>query len=145
MRRHVERYSDKVVTFSEAQRRLAVTDGLFNALVNSWLLGRITTGNKLFIEGIESYERYGTQWMTEDRPELASRTMDAEFLQNIPLPPDVSYRYPSVLQKVFAAHDGIHDELLAVIEASTGWLMVGALLPTSQHVLLASTNKYGNG
>lgn len=129
MRRHVEQYSGEVVTFFEAQRRLGVTDGLFNALVNSWLLGRITTDNKLFVEGIESYERYGTQWMTEDRPELASRTMDAEFLQNMPLPPDVGYRYPSVQQKVFAAREGIDDDILAVLEASTGWLVHFYLRP----------------
>ena len=59
----MEQHSGEVLTFVEAQRRLGATDGLFNALVKSWLLGRITTDNRLFVEGIESYERYGTQWI----------------------------------------------------------------------------------
>lgn len=119
----MEQHFGEVLTFVEAQRRLGVTDGFFNALVKSWLLGRITTDNRLFVEGIQSYERYGTQWVTEDRPELPQRTMTTEYLRSIPPPPDVGHeRYPSVQQKVFAAHDGIDDDILTVMESSTGWL-----------------------
>ncbi len=126
----MEQHSGEVVTFVEAQQRLRATDGLFNALVKSWLLGRITTDNRLFVEGIESYERYGTQWITEDRPELPERTMNADYLRSIPPPPDVGPdRYPSVQQKVFAAHDEIDDDLTAVMESSTGWLVHFYLRP----------------
>ncbi|MDP9478655.1 MAG: hypothetical protein M3R38_23730 [Actinomycetota bacterium] len=118
-----------VVPFREARRRLRVSAPAFNALVWSGLLGEITTRNEVFVAAIEHYERYGTQWRTEDRPELPDRMLTAEYIQAMPPPPDAGdNRYPGVQTKMYIVREGM-PSVEEARETDTGWIAQFYLTP----------------
>lgn len=122
-------YYMPVVPFREARRRLKISAPLFNALVWSGLLGEITTRNEVFVAAVEHFERYGTQWHTEDRPELPERMLTAEYIQNMPPPPDLGdERYPGVQTKMYIQREGMPD-IEEARETDTGWIAQFYLTP----------------
>ena len=70
-----------VMSFKEARRRLKVSQPVFNALLRSRLLGNYYHEGYLLVASVKHYERYGTQWITEDRDDLQDRMLTAEFLE----------------------------------------------------------------
>ncbi len=84
----MNRYAYEVMSFKEARRRLRVSQPVFNALLRSRLLGGYSPDGRVLVVGIEHYEFYGTQWMTEDRTDLSDRILDAEYMETMSLPPD---------------------------------------------------------
>lgn len=122
-------YYMPIVPFREARRRLRVSAPVFNALVWSGLLGEITTHNEVFLAAVEHFERYGTQWQTEDRPELPDRMLTAEYIQAMPPPPDVGdERLPGVQTKMYIQRDGMPDFEQAR-DTDTGWIAQFYLTP----------------
>lgn len=81
-------YANEVMSAKEARRRLNVSQPVFNALQRSRLLGGYFRNGDVLVVGIEHYEFYGTQWMIEGRDDLGDRTLDAEYMETMPLPPD---------------------------------------------------------
>ncbi len=74
------RTPEEVLTFKQARRRLKVSAPVFEALLRSKLLGAYDPEGWVQVAGIESYERYGTQWNTDV---LGERMLSAEFVQNM--------------------------------------------------------------
>lgn len=118
-----------LMPFREARRRLMVSAPVFNALVWSGLLGEITTRNEVFVAAIEHFEKYGTQWQTEERPELPERMLTAEHIQSIPPPPDAGDdRYPGVQTKMYLHREGMPD-IEKARDTDTGWIAQFYLTP----------------
>ena len=115
----------------EARRWLGVSAPVYNALLKSGLLGRYTPENYVVWEDLQHYERYGTQWPTEDRAPLPNRMASAEFIQNMPPPPDVgAEKYPGVQTWFYVGHEGIPN-VQEALETDTGWLAHFYLSPNS--------------
>jgi hypothetical protein len=117
-----------VVPLKEARRRLRVSAPVLNALVKSGLLGEITTHGEVFVAAIEHYGRYGTQWRTENRPDLPERMPSAEFINSMPPPPDIGdERYPGVQTKLYVYLEG--PDMEEALKTDTGWLAQFYLRP----------------
>jgi len=103
---------------------LGVTAPVFEALSRSGLLGRVTTDGFVYLEDLEHYKRYGTQWLYDDRPGLTPRVLTAEILHDIPSPPDIGDdMYPSVQGNFYAWREGVGMPTpTEAMETDTGWL-----------------------
>src|SRR5215217_1486143 len=83
------------------------------------------------VAGVEYYERYGTQWITEDRDDLQERMLTAEFLENMPQPPDTGEgEQTGVQSRMYISSDNTPglDEANAT---DTGWLAHFYLTPNT--------------
>jgi hypothetical protein len=74
--------SAQTISLKEARRRLKVSSPEFNALLRSELLGP-HNGKQLWIWGVESYERYGTQWYEKHERMIPEATYE-NTLDGIP-------------------------------------------------------------
>lgn len=99
----------EIVKRVEARRWLGGTSATYGALEKSGLLGRVTTENEVLWEDLQHYQAFGTQWPTADRPDLPpTRMVSADFIQNMPLPPDVGdEKYAGVQTWFFVWRDGV--------------------------------------
>jgi hypothetical protein len=77
--------SEPTLNLEDARNRLGAPPDVFNALLNSGLLGYWDAAG-IPAEGVEHFERFGTQW----RPEIADRTLGPDPYQNLPTPPGIS-------------------------------------------------------
>lgn len=124
-------YADDVMTFKEARRRLRVSQPVFNALLRSRLLGGYYPDGYVLVVGIEHYEFYGTQWITEDRDDLPDRLLDAEYMDTMPLPPDHGEGdQTGVHTRMYIQSDGTPD-LEEANATDTGWLAHFYLTPNT--------------
>lgn len=99
----------EVVQREEAKRWLGMTTATYGALEKCGLLGRITPENEVYWEDLQHYWMFGTQWPTAGRPDLpTTRMLSADFIQNMPPPPDIVYdRYPGVQTWFYIWRDGL--------------------------------------
>jgi hypothetical protein len=122
----------QVVAPVEAQRWLGVSVPTYRALARSGLLGRITTGDDVYWEDPQHYQKYGTQWPIEGRPGLPSaRMLSADFIQSMPPPPDTGdERYPGVQTWFYVWREGVGmPDVEEALETDTGWLAHFYLTP----------------
>jgi hypothetical protein len=113
------------VSFGDARRKLKVPKQVFNALLRSRLLGNYDPKGWLSPDGVEYYERYGTQWNTEV---LEERMLSVEFVQSMPRPPGVEggEQPPDTQTNMYIWSDDIPTDAL---ETDTGWLAQFYLRP----------------
>lgn len=118
-------YYMPLMSRKEARRRLKVSAPVFNALFWSGLLGEFTTEGEVFFAAVEHFEMYGTQWKTEDRPELPDRMLTAELIQSMPLPPDIGdHEQTGVQTKMYITREGMDES-----QKDTGWIAQFYLTP----------------
>ncbi len=124
-------FEDDVLSFKEAKRRLRVSQPVFNGLLRSRLLGNYYQEGYVLVAGVEHYERYGTQWITEDRDDVEERMLTAEFLENRPQPPDSGEGEQSVVQsRLYIISDSTPD-LEEANAMDMGWLAHFYLTPNT--------------
>ncbi len=107
------------VTRAQAKQKLQVSAPVFNALVTSELLGVELADGRLRADGIEHYQRYGTQWQTAERfGARGRRMMPDSFYQNPPPTPIKGVQPPDTGTH---AHIGRSDVPEDAAETDTGW------------------------
>ncbi len=122
----------EVVQREEARHWLGMTTATYGALEKSGLLGRVTTENQVLWEDLQHYQTFGTQWPTADRPDLPpTRMVSADFIQNMPPPPDIGdEKYPGVQTWFYIWRDGVDmPGIEEALETDTGWLAHFYLTP----------------
>ncbi len=117
----------ELISITEARQRLKVSKPVFNALLKSRLLGNYDPRGWVPLAGIESYERYGTQW---DASLLEERMLSAEFIQSMAPPPGVEGgdQPPGTQTNMYLWSDDIPEDAL---ETDTGWLAQFYLRPNT--------------
>lgn len=116
----------------ETRRWLGCSSAVFSAISRSGLLGRITTDNDLLWEDVRHYQTFGTQWPTADRPDLPpARMLSADFIQNMPPPPDIGdEKYAGVQAWFYICREDVGmPDVEDAMETDTGWLAHFYLTP----------------
>lgn len=119
----MQNQSTSHLSIEQVRQRLRVSPELLNALLSSGLLGYFSQG-QVPLNGVENYEKYGTQWGVE----LCERVIPLETYQNITVLPEPQggQQPPGTLSFIEIAPDGLS---LDEIEKDTGWLAQFYLKP----------------
>ena len=124
-------YAYEVLSFKEARRELQVPQPVFNALVRSRLLGNYYPDGHVVEYAVQQYKFFGTQWVTADRDDIQDRMMAADFMQDMPQPPDHGDEEQTGIQtRMYIMSDDMPD-IEEARETDTGWLAHFYLTPNS--------------
>ena len=124
----MEDEAPKLLKRREAKQRLKVPEPVFNALWTSNLLGLLTSDGMLPEDGVEHYERYGTQWLTQERygDDLGVRMVPEDLYQSLPPIPGVGEQPPGTQARAHVLPEGVSEDAM---KKDTGWLAQFYLTP----------------
>ena len=119
-----------LLTPTEARRRLRLPKPIFEVLMRSGLLGPTTNSGHLFAQSLSYFERYGTQWHTQERfgaEGWGQRLISEDTYENMPPVPGMESGAPTdTYTHMRVSAPGTPDN---IEETDTGWIAHFYLFP----------------